>query len=73
MKEQEEDKKRRVCLSHVWLNIQRVQNEVKNRQREEMKDRRAQKGLRTSKQKCLNDLLGERQCDVQFHNSIDLM
>lgn len=72
-KKKEEDKKRRVCLPHVWLNIQRVQMWwKKNRQRGEMKDRHARRGLGTSKQKCLNDLLGERQRDAQFRNSVDL-
>lgn len=56
------------CLAEYSANT----NEVKNRQREEMKNRHARRGLSMTKQKCLSDSLGERQCDVQFHNSIDL-
>ncbi len=54
-----------MCLFHVC-----IKKKVKERQKEgkkeerEMKDRHAETLLRMSKQKCLNDLPGERECRI---------
>lgn len=70
-KKKREWKARWLCLFHVGLNIQRVfkkkswnKDKKKARKKGEIKDRHARTVCGMSKQKCLNDLLGERECRV---------